>query len=171
MLWRLAVLPVAAVVLGGLQRVAIQAVRVGLLSDETFEFLFDGWQFVQSVVVALIGIYTFVSMRRLAARLFDIEIVVGEMVDRVRSVSLEDLKLTAREQEVLNVIGNSAQIDDRSLAEKLGVSPDTVHSHVSSLLKKTKLRDRRDLMVVALLHKAQSDWGQHRGDGTLPLQR
>lgn len=154
-LWRLSVLPVAAVVLGGVQRLGIHAVRVGWLPGEALAFLLEPWQIVQSGVVAVIGVFTFVGMRRLAGRMFDLEIVVGDMVDRVECVRLEDLQLTPREREVLNVIANSTHIDDKTLSEKLSVSPDTAHSHVSSLLRKTKLRDRRDLIVLGFMLKAK----------------
>lgn len=155
-LWRLAVLPAAAVILGGFQRLAIQASRAGWLPYE-LDFFLEEWQIAQSVVVAIIGIYTFLGMRRLASRFLDVETVVGDMVDRVKNAALHDLNLTRREQEVLNVIGTSTQIDDRTLAEKLGVSADTAHTHVSNLLRKTKLRDRRDLIVVAFLLRAHGD--------------
>jgi len=157
MLWRLAVLPIVAVVLGGLQRLAIQAVQRGWLPDETLGFLLEEWQIAQSLIVVLIGIYVFLRMRLLGRRLLVVESVVGDMVDRVDSVRLDDLRLTSREMEVLMVIGSSTHIDDKTLAERLGVSPDTAHTHVSSLLKKTKLRDRRDLMVVAFLFKTRRD--------------
>ena len=165
-MWRLAVLPVVAVVLGGLQRVAIQAVRVGWLPDEALELLLEGWQVAQSAIVALIGIYTLIGMKRLADRIFRIQVVIGDMADRVGSMSLEELKLTHREREVLTVIGSSTQIDDRSLSEKLGISPDTAHTHVSSLLKKTKLRDRRDLMVLAYSLRVQGTDSSNSARGT-----
>jgi DNA-binding CsgD family transcriptional regulator len=157
MLWRLAVLPIVAVILGGLQRLAVQAVRLGWLPDDLLGFLLEGWQIAQSAVVAAIGIYILVQMRLLAGRLLDVETVVGDMVDRVNSVNLDDLNLTRREREVLSVVGTSSHIDDKTLAEKLGVSSDTAHTHISSLLKKTKLRDRRDLLVVAFLLKAHGE--------------
>lgn len=60
--------------------------------------------------------------------------------------------MTARKREVLELIAASSLIDDRALAEKLQVSPDTVHVH--RLLRKKKLRDRRYLVVLALLLRA-----------------
>lgn len=162
-LWRLAVLPAVAVVIGGIQRLAVQGVRLGWLPDSALDVLLVGGQTVQSIVVSAIGVYTFVNMRQLASRLYDVETVVGDMVDRIDSVRLDSLALTKREREVLEVLGASSNIDDRSLADRLSISPDTVHTHVSSLLKKTKLRDRRDLRVVAFLLKArQSEAGRLR---------
>lgn len=154
-LWRLAALPAAAVVAGGLHRTAIQAARVGWLPEERLELILDDWQVVKSLVVTAIGIAAFLGMRHLAGRFTDVEWVVGESLDRAQSIDVDALDLTAREREVLDVIGTSSRIDDRTLAEKLGVSGDTAHSHVQSLLRKTKLRDRRDLVVFAFMLKTR----------------
>lgn len=154
-LWRLAALPAAAVVAGGLHRLAVQTARVGWLSEETFELLLHEWQIVQSSAVAVLGIAAFLGIRRLAGRFSDLEWVVGEVLDRAQRVDLDALDLTAREREVLDVIGASSRVDDRTLAETLAVSPGTVHTHVRSLLRKTKLHDRRDLAVVAFLLKTR----------------
>jgi DNA-binding CsgD family transcriptional regulator len=156
-LWRLAALPAAAVVVGGLHRIAIQAARVGWLAEERLELLLHEWQIVKSASAAGIGIAAFIGMRHLAGRLSELEWVVGEMLDRAQGVDLQALKLTAREREVLGVIAASSLIDDRTLAERLGVSPDTVHTHVQRLLRKTKLRDRRDLVVLAFVLRARRD--------------
>lgn len=164
LLWRLAVLPIAAIVIGGIQRLAVQAVRVGWLPEETLDLLLDEYQTVQSLVVAAIGIVTFLVVRRLAIRFTDLEVVTGDMVDRVKGIDLDTLRLTRREHDVLEVLGAGTMIDDRTLAEKLMVSPATVHTHVNSLLKKTKLRDRRDLVVVAFLLRTQE------GRGGLPRE-
>lgn len=137
-------------------RVAVQAQRIGWLMPNVLVLLSDRWQFVQSVVVAIVAAATIVQLRRLANRLQRVEAVIGDAVDRMSSVSLQDLKLTPREQEVLKVIGTNTHIDDKSLAAALSISPDTAHTHVSNLLRKTKLRDRRDLIIVAFLIEAAS---------------
>ena len=154
-LWRLAMFPAVVVVIGGIQRLGIQAVRAGWLPEHSLDFLLDSWQIIQSLTVTAIGVITFIGLGRVARRLNQVETVVGDMVDRVSDLDLDVLGLTPRERDVLGVIGESTHIDDRTLSEKLGVSADTAHSHVTSLLKKTKLRDRRDLMVVAFLHKGR----------------
>lgn len=156
-LWRLGALPAAAVVIGGLHRIAIQSARVGWLPEERLELLLYEWQIVKSLAVALIGIAAFLGMRHLAGRFSDLEWVVGEVLDRAHKVDLDALELTPREREVLDVVGASSQIDDNTLAEKLGVSPGTVHTHIRTLLRKTKLRNRRDLTVVAFLLNTRHD--------------
>jgi DNA-binding CsgD family transcriptional regulator len=155
--WRLAALLAAAMVAGGLHRVAVQAARVGWLPEERLELLLREWLIVKSLAVAAIGIAGFIGMRHLARRFSDLEWIVGEVLDRAQGVDLDALDLTAREQEVLDVIGTSSRIDDKTLAEKLSVSPGTVHTHVRTLLRKTELRNRRDLAVVAFLLKSRRD--------------
>ena len=164
-LWRLAALPAAAVVAGGLHRLAVQAVRVGWLPEETLDLLLVELQVVQSLAVAVLGVAAFVAMRRLTGRFSELEWVIGEVLDRAGAVDLSSLDLTARQHEVLELIGVSTRIDDKSLAEKLGVSPETAHTHVQALLRKTKLRDRRDLVVLAFLVKARRPRAlPHAGD-------
>lgn len=156
-LWRVGALPAAAVVVGGLHRIAVQLARRDWLPEERLEVLLNEFQILKSLAVTVIGLAAFVGMRLLAGRLTELEWVVGEVLDRAQKVDLEALALTAREREVLDVIAVSSAIDDKSLAEKLHVSPETAHTHVQRLLRKTKLRDRRDLVVVAFLLKARRD--------------
>jgi DNA-binding CsgD family transcriptional regulator len=170
-LWRLTALPAAAVVVGGLHRIAVQSARLGWLPEDKLELLLHEWQIVKSLAAAVIGIAAFVGMRHLAGRLSELEWVVGEMLDRAQNVDLEVLELTAREREVLGVIAGSSLIDDKTLAEKLGVSADTVHTHVQRLLRKSKLRDRRDLVVLAFLLRARRDGSSTRRGEARHLHR
>lgn len=157
LLWRLAALPAFALVVGGLQRLAIQAARVGWIPENTLDFLLVEWQVGQSLIVAAIGIAMIVGMRRVAGRFSDVESVAGAMMNRISGIDLESLELTRREMEVLEVLGDSSLVDNKTLAEKLGVSADTVHSHVGSLLRKSKLSDRRDLAVVAYVYRQRQE--------------
>ena len=157
LLWQLLSLPAFAVVVGGLQRLAIQAVRLGWLPEESLEFLLAQYQVAQSLIVAGIGVAMFVGMRRVSHRFSDVESVAGAMMDRITVVDVDSLDLTPREKEVLEVLGGSSLVDNKTLAEKLGVSADTVHSHVGSLLRKSKLSDRRDLAVVAYVYRQRQE--------------
>lgn len=156
MLWSIALLPIVAVVLGGAQRIALQAIAFDRLATTYWRFLVETWQATQTLIVGAIGLATFVRMRRLSARMYDVELIAGNLVDRVKAMSFREFHLTNRESEVLHLIGTSEQVDDRTLARKLSISPATVHTHVMRLLKKTKLRDRRDLAVLAVLLRMDS---------------
>ena len=153
LLWRLMALPAFAVVVGGIQRLAIQAARVGWLPEGSLEFLLVESQISQSIITAVIGLIMFLGVRRVGRRLADVESVAGAVLDRVTRVDVDSLDLTPRQREVLEVLGGSSLVDNKTLSEKLGVSTETVHTHMSALLRKTKLNDRRDLAVVAYLHR------------------
>ena len=151
LLWRLAALPAFAVVVGGVQRFALQAARAGWLPDGAQEILLVEWQIGQSMLVAGVALVMLLGIRRLGRRFNELESVAGAMLDRLALVDVTSITLTSREREVLELIGGSALVDDKTLAEKLGVSSATVHTHVTALLRKTKLTDRRDLAVLAYL--------------------
>lgn len=161
-LWRLLVLPAFAVVVGGLRRLAVQAVQIGWLHEDSLDFLLVEWQIGQSVVVAIIGLATVLGIRRVAHRFARLESVAGAMLDRIKDLSLDSLDLTPRERQVLEVLGASTLVDNKTLAENLGVSTETVHSHISALLRKTKLSDRRDLALVAYLQQSRMAEDNHR---------
>lgn len=151
LLWCLAAIPTVAVVAGGLHRLAVQGALIGWLPEDMLDLLLHEWQIVQSSAVAALGIGAFLVMRHLSRRFSDLEWMVGEVLDRASAVNLDILALTPREREVLEAIRVGRQIDDKTLAEVLWVSPHTAHTHVQSLLRKTKLRDRRDLVALAFL--------------------
>lgn len=161
LMWVLTSLPALAVVVGGLQRLALQAVRIGWIPEDNFEVLLLGWQVVQSILVAAIGITVLLGMRRVGRRLTNMESIAGALLDRVAAVDVKSLELTPRERNVLDVLGSSHVVDNETLAEQLGISTHTAHTHVNALLRKTKLHDRRDLAVVAYVYRGRSQQGSH----------
>ncbi|MGO1317697.1 MAG: response regulator [Cellulomonadaceae bacterium] len=60
-------------------------------------------------------------------------------------------QLTARETEVLTLIGRGLSNDD--IAAELTVSHNTVKTHISSLLSKLAARDRAQLVIAAYEHR------------------
>ncbi|WP_051620046.1 LuxR C-terminal-related transcriptional regulator [Haematomicrobium sanguinis] len=61
------------------------------------------------------------------------------------SASRDTPSLTARETEVLNLLASG--LDNRALAKKLNISVGTIKAHVASILAKTGLRSRSELIV------------------------
>ncbi len=65
-------------------------------------------------------------------------------MNRVRTIGLsEDIEVTAREAEVLALIAR--HLTNAQIADALFISTRTVESHVSAMLRKLQLPDRRSL--------------------------
>lgn len=74
----------------------------------------------------------------------------GKSVIISNSISPINVKLTPREQEVLELI--SQGLSNFQIGENLYLSPKTVEKYVSSLLKKTDSRNRTELVSFAFKH-------------------
>jgi two-component system response regulator NreC len=59
-------------------------------------------------------------------------------------------KLTPRESQVLQMIADGYA--NKEIAEKLVVSPSTIHSHVTNLMQKLELTKRHELVQYARQH-------------------
>lgn len=149
-LWVIIALVCGALVVGSFQRIAIQVVAVGWLPESVGEAFTSDLQLIQSLVVLIFVLAAFVTMRRLADMMENSERLTVSLLDRVRHVDPESLHLTNRESEVLALIGEGVTTDSR-LAAELHISASTVQSHVKSLLRKTDLNSRTDLVAVAIL--------------------
>lgn len=157
-LWMVVALASAALVLGALQRLLLQAGALGWISPPSQAHLIGDWQVVQSMLVAGLAVGAFVIIRGLARSIAASERIAGSILDRVSHIDPSALALTQREQEVLSSIGNGL-VTDADLSAALHISPSTVQTHVKSLLKKTGLNRRQDLIGVAYLVEAESDVG------------
>ncbi|HEY7469265.1 MAG TPA: LuxR C-terminal-related transcriptional regulator [Acidimicrobiia bacterium] len=148
--WRVVTLLVATALAAGLLTVATRQDDSGL----------EAWwlgRAAAAVGVGALGISVVIEAQRLAKRLSDLDSLVAEALRRIDDVDLDSLDLTARESEILEVIGSSTSIDDHTLAEALSISSHTVHTHVTNILRKARLRDRRDLQTLAHALKARRD--------------
>ena len=84
---------------------------------------------------------------RLAARLLAEFARVSSRPSASTPATGDDYALTAREQEVLDLIATGAT--DKEIAEKLSLSLHTVKSHVRSILSKTHAINRRQAAKLA----------------------
>ncbi len=153
-LWLVVALAGAALVVGSLQRLVLQAGALGWISPPSQSSVIEDWQLVQSLVVAALAVGGFLIVKGLARSIAASERIAGSILDRVSHVDPTELELTQREQEVLATIG-SGLVTDSDLSTALHISPSTVQTHVKSLLRKTGLNRRQDLIGVAYLVEAE----------------
>jgi DNA-binding CsgD family transcriptional regulator len=149
-MWTIVSFGCGAVVVGSLQRLALQAVRIGWLPEGLHDGLTGDLQMVQSLVVLGLIVLAFLTLTGLGEAMDSAERLTGSLLERVRHVDPARLRLTARESEVLALIGEGVSTD-ADLAAALTISRSTVQSHVKSLLRKTGLHRRTDLVAVAVL--------------------
>ena len=71
--------------------------------------------------------------------------------------------LTAREQEVLDLIANG--LSNRDIAGKMFISEKTVKTHVSNILSKLHLEDRTQAAIYALKHGSAGDQDSQKAPG------
>ena len=91
----------------------------------------------------------------------------AEPVAMVQSERLIDAGVSEREAEVLGLVGD--HLSNAQIARRLFISVRTVESHVSSLLRKLDLTDRRGLAhLAATLHAADRDAAARLASPSLP---
>lgn len=159
-LWAVVALGCGAVIVGSLQRFALQAVTVGWLPDSIRETVTGEVQLIQSLVVLTLIAVAFFTVTRLSDAMVASDRMTESLLHRVRHVDLDRLHLTAREREVLTLIGEGTTTD-ADLAAGLHISKSTVQSHIKHLLRKTGLNRRTDLVAVAVL----VEWAKERSNG------
>lgn len=152
-LWLIVGLASGALVVGSVQRLFLQAATLDWISDSTGLALLQEWQVLQSALVGVIAVAAFVIVRGLAVSMGASERIAGSILDRAGHVDPAALNLTKREREVLAAIGEGL-VTDAELSEALHISTSTVQTHVKSLLRKTGLSRRQDLLAVAYLVEA-----------------
>lgn len=87
-------------------------------------------------------------------------ILMGELKQRVAKSDTQDVLLTKREMEVLQLLGAGAT--NREIASQLFISDNTVKIHVSNTLAKLHLRNRTEVTAYA----AKMGWLKQRLDQT-----
>lgn len=149
-LWMIVALACTALIVGSVQRVVLQAVSVGWLPASAADAATSDVQLVQSVIILALVTGAFVTLKKLSDSMNASERLTVSLLDRVRHVDPKTLQLTNRERDVLALIGEGVTTDAR-LSEELHISASTVQSHIKSLLRKTGLNSRHDLVAVAIL--------------------
>lgn len=74
--------------------------------------------------------------------------IAGEAVSKGRQVVLDDVRVTTREREVINLIGRG--FSNKEIAAELNIATHTVKSHVRNVMEKLALHTR--LQIAAYSH-------------------
>lgn len=78
--------------------------------------------------------------------------IARDCVERGRAATLEAVRMTAREREVINLIGEG--LSNKEIAESLEIATHTVKSHVRNVMEKLTLHTR--LQIAAYAHRAEA---------------
>jgi two-component system nitrate/nitrite response regulator NarL len=112
-------------------------------------------RFIQAIDAVLAG--EVVMPRTLSAR------VAGVQSAEERAVSLLAGQLTRREREVLGLLVEGAS--GQSIARTLGISPNTVRTHVQNVLTKLQVNSRLEAATFAVRHRILQDGEQRLASG------
>jgi DNA-binding CsgD family transcriptional regulator len=136
------------VVIASLHHLLLVAAHVGLLASHWADWLFGPLAAIQATLAFVVGISAVLLARHYWHRLGRARTMVEVLTDRLPSdAHARQAGLTPREQEVLDLIRRGA-ITDREIALALHIAPATAATHVQRILRKTRLHNRRDLMLL-----------------------
>ena len=113
-----------------------------VLKDATFE------EFVATIRAVAAG--EKVLPPRLTESLFSQ--IAQEVDSRGRALVMEDVRMTRREREVIELIGEG--LSNKEIAQRLNIATHTVKSHVRNVMEKLALHTR--LQIAAYSHRSQS---------------
>lgn len=78
--------------------------------------------------------------------------IARHAVERSREVALEAVRMTPREREVIDLIGEG--LSNKEIAESLSIATHTVKSHVRNVMEKLALHTR--LQIAAYAHRSEA---------------
>jgi DNA-binding CsgD family transcriptional regulator len=138
-----------AFVVASTQRIGLQLVELGVLSVGTRESLVTFVQLVSGLGALFAIAPALWMLSRLTTMFARSDRFVSVLTDRVRlDSSVSDAGLTSRELDVLENIAQGV-LTDADLADVLYISPATAATHVRNIMKKTGVRRRHELMLLA----------------------
>ena len=114
-----------------------------VLKDATFD------EFVTTIRAVAAG--EKVLPKRLTESLF--AQIAREVAGRGRALVLEDVRMTRREREVIDLIGEG--LSNKEIAQRLNIATHTVKSHVRNVMEKLALHTR--LQIAAYSHRERPD--------------
>lgn len=143
----------AAGVVASLQDIGVQATRLGWLSDEVGRWFVGRIHAVIVVTGLFVVVPVLVILRKLTVEFAQAESVTDALINRLPDgVTIESAGLTPREIEVVNAIA-AGNVSDQQLADHLFISASTAATHVRNIMRKTEIKRRTDLTLLAVV-----DW-------------
>ena len=152
-----------AVSVGGIQRLVLQGIHSGLIAPAISDPILEGQALIQSIIVAVLGGLCWWSLRSAERDVITAEQMLAAFASGLGDIAWSDVRLTRRQTEVLSLISQGVLTDVR-LAQELGVSVETVRSHVKAVLKAVGVSTRIELAVA--VHQRSS--ANSSGDGLHP---
>jgi DNA-binding CsgD family transcriptional regulator len=135
-------------VIASLHHLLIVAAHRDLLPPRWTGWLLGPLAAIQATLAVAVAVSAVVLARHYWHRVGHAHAMVGLLTDRMPSdARARQAGLTCREQEVLALVRRGL-ISDCAIAEVLHISPATAATHVQHILRKTRLHNRRDLMLL-----------------------
>jgi DNA-binding CsgD family transcriptional regulator len=142
------VLVAGTLLVSSIQRLGIHAARAEMVPSEWEDFFLSGFQIVLSLVGTATGAYAVTRLRAALQRIEEAERMVSVLTEgALLDVRVSDWGLTARELQVLETIV-AGRTSDEQIAETLFIAASTAATHVRNILRKARLSNRMDLMLV-----------------------
>ncbi len=137
-------------VIASLQDIGFQLTQLGWIDESV------GRQFTGRIhaVIVIGGLAVLVPVLRLLRELTKefalLEAVTDKLVGRLpKGVTMETAGLTPRECDVVHTIG-TGQVSDSEIGAVLFISPATAATHVRNVMRKTGIKRRGDLALLAM---------------------
>jgi DNA-binding NarL/FixJ family response regulator len=118
------------------------------LAGEVLRIGFHGFLTKDTPVARLVASIDAVMEGDLAPRSIPSSFAVGSAMD---SASMLARQLTPREREVLALLVEG--LDGRAISDRLGISANTVRTHVQSVLTKLQVHSRLEAATFAVRHR------------------
>lgn len=146
-------------IVASIQDIGFHAIRLGWLTVDVGGRLLNVIQGLLVVGGLALLVPTLVALRRLTVEFARSEAITDSFVDRLPDgLSIETAGLTKRETEVVELVG-SGQLSDQEIAEALVISPATAATHIRNIMRKTGVKRRADLALLALERTWQAEEG------------
>lgn len=135
-------------VIASLTRLLLVAAHTGVLASHWIDWLLGPMAAIQATLAVFVAVFAVVLARRYWHRVGRAHTMVDVLTDQLPSdAHARQARLTAREEEVLDLIRKGV-INDRAIAQALHIAPATAATHVQRILHKTRLHNRRELMLL-----------------------